>query len=143
MGLARLTQYLIAKSVVEALFVGALAVSFYLTAFSPHLRGELDQADARLIKGWAVDQSAPQSRIEVQLYIDDLFVASRRADAERPDVMAAGLASDVAHGYAFETPPLAPGEHVARVYAVHESGGGVRRTLQLVGKPGTFRVGGP
>ncbi len=57
--------------------------------------------------------------------------------------MAAGLASDAAHGYAFETPPLRPGEHVARVYAVHESGGGVRRTLQLVGEARTFRVGGP
>jgi hypothetical protein len=140
--LARLTHYLIAKSVIEALFVGALAVGFYLTAFTPNLRGELDEANAQRVAGWALDQSAPQARIEVQLYIDGNFVASRRADATRPDVKAAGLASDELHGYTFNTPTLGPGEHVARVYAVHESGAGARRTMQLVGKPLRFHIGG-
>jgi hypothetical protein len=140
--LARLTHYLIAKSVIEALFVGALAVGFYLTAFAPTLRGELDEADAQQIAGWAVDHATPQAHVEVQLYIDGNFIASSMADAPRPDVQAAGLASDPLHGYIFNTPPLKPGEHVARVYAVHESGEGARRTMQLVGKPLRFQIGG-
>jgi hypothetical protein len=76
----------------------------------------------------------------VQLYIDGRFVASRVADLSRPDVKAAGRALDEWHGFSFETPPLDPGEHVARVYVVHESGEGVRRTLQLLGDPKRFRV---
>jgi hypothetical protein len=117
-------------------------VGFYLTAFAPNLRGELDEADAQRVAGWAVDHSTPGAHVEVQLYIDGNFVASRKADAARPDVLAAGLAEDDLHGYVFDTPPLAPGQHVAQVYAVHESGQGARRTMQLVGKPLRFGVGG-
>jgi hypothetical protein len=117
-------------------------VGFYLTAFAPNLRGELDEANAQRVAGWAIDHAAPQAHVEVQLYIDGNFVASRKADSPRPDVLAAGLASDELHGYIFNTPPLAQGAHVARVYAVHESGEGARRTMQLVGKPLRFQVGG-
>jgi hypothetical protein len=140
--LARLIHYLIAKSIIEALFVGALAVGFYLMAFTPSLRGELDEANAQHVAGWAVDHAAPQAHVEVQLYLDGNFIASRKADDPRPDVKAAGLVEDELHGYNFVTPPLGAGEHLAQVYAVHESGGGARRTMQLVGKPLRFRVGG-
>ncbi|HYG79415.1 MAG TPA: hypothetical protein VD861_03460, partial [Pyrinomonadaceae bacterium] len=73
--------------------------------------------------------------------IDGRFAGNRAADASRPDVLAAGRAADEGHGFVFDTPPLPPGEHEARVYAVHASGGGERRTLQLVDKPLTFTVG--
>lgn len=138
--LRRLTRYLIAKSILEALLIGALAVCFYLTAFNPYFRGTVDEANARQVYGWAVNERAPELRVEVQLYIDGRFVASRVADLSRPDVKAAGRALDEWHGFSFETPPLDPGEHVARVYVVHESGEGVRRTLQLLGDPKRFRV---
>lgn len=140
--LARLTHFLIAKSIIEALFVATLAVGFYLTAFAPSLRGELDEASQRRVAGWAVDQAEPQAHVEVQLYIDGQFVASRRADSSRPDVSAADYAADELHGYSFDTPVLGPGQHVAQVYAVHESGAGARRTMQLLGKPLRFQVGG-
>jgi hypothetical protein len=138
--LARLTHYLIAKAIIEALLVGALAVGFYLTAFNPFFRGTVDEADARHVYGWVVNERAPGLRVEVQLYVDDRFVASRVADLPRPDVKAAGRAQDERHGFSFDTPPLGPGEHEARVYVVHESGQGVRRTLQLLGTPKHFRV---
>ncbi|HYJ46236.1 MAG TPA: hypothetical protein VEV81_06445, partial [Pyrinomonadaceae bacterium] len=64
---ARLTRYLIFKAVAEVLFVGALAVGFYLTAFAPHYRGTLDFADARHAAGWAVNLSEPHGHVEVQL----------------------------------------------------------------------------
>ncbi|HEV7376209.1 MAG TPA: hypothetical protein VGN95_15935 [Pyrinomonadaceae bacterium] len=136
----RLTNYLIIKSIIEILFVGAVAIGFYLTAFAPFFRGALDTADARNIAGWVVNQAEPQGHVEVQLYIDGQFAGDRRADVARPDVTAAGRAEDERHGFVFDTPPLAVGEHEARVYAVHESGQGQRRTLQLIGKPLHFSV---
>ena len=137
----RLQNLLIAKSIIETLFVAALAVGFYYAAFNPYFRGALDVADAQRVAGWAVDASHPASRVEVQLYIDDRFVESRVADALRPDVAAAGRADDDRHGFQFTSPALPPGEHEARVYAVHASGDGARRALQLLGKPLRFRVG--
>ncbi len=137
---ARLTNFLIAKSIIEALFVGVLAVWFYLTAFTPFFRGTLDYADARRIAGWVVNQAEPQGRVEVQLYIDGHFAGNGTADISRPDIEAAGRAEDEWHGFVFHTPPLAAGQHEARVYAVHMSGEGQRRTLQLVGKPLVFSV---
>lgn len=137
---ARLTNFLIAKSIIEALFVGALAVGFYLTAFTPFFRGTLDYADARQIAGWVVNQAEPRAAVEVQLYIDGRFAGNRTADLSRPDVLAAGRAEDERHGFLFDTPTLPAGQHEARVYAVHLSGEGQRRTLQLVGKPLVFSV---
>jgi hypothetical protein len=138
--LARLARYLIAKAIIEALLVGALAVAFYLTAFNPFFRGTVDEADHQHVYGWAVNERVPGQRVEVQLYVDGRFVASRMADLPRPDVRAAGRAQDERHGFSFDTPPLDPGEHEARVYVVHESGEGARRTLQLLGNPKRFHV---
>jgi len=132
---------LIGKSILEALFVAALAVVFYVTAFNTNFRGWSEMGEDR-VAGWVVDESAPYSRVEVQLYVDDRFVTNGTANVSRPDVAAAGRARDEWHGFQFELPPLlAAGEHVARVYAVHESGGGVRRTLQVIGKPVRFVSG--
>ena len=137
---ARLTNFLIAKSVIETLFVGALAVGFYLTAFTPSFHGALDLADARHVAGWVINRADPQSHVEVQLYVDGRFAGNRAADVSRPDVKASGRAQDEMHGFVFDTPLLPTGQHEARVYAVHMSGEGQRRTLQLVGKPLVFNV---
>jgi hypothetical protein len=137
-GRGRLTRYLIFKSVVELLFVVALAIGFYLTAFAPDYRGTLDHADAKHVEGWAVNLADPHGHVEVQLYIDGRFAGDGLADSARPDVLASGRAADEMHGFNFDTPALPAGEHEARVYAVHASGGGQRRTLQLIGKPFLF-----
>lgn len=139
-GRRRLTNLLIGKLLLEALFVCALAVTFHFLAFHPFFRGWLDHADAQTVWGWAVDAAQPAARVEVQLYIDGRFVASRLADDARPDVLAARHANDERHGFVFATPPLAPGEHEARVYVVHESARGTRRTMQQLGAPKRFRV---
>ncbi len=136
----RLVNFLIGKSILEALFVAALAVGFYVTAFSTNFRGWSEMGEGR-IAGWVIDEAAPYARVEVQLYVDDRFVADNTANVSRPDVVAAGRARDEWHGFRFDFPKLNAGEHFARVYAVHESGGGVRRTLQLIGKPVRFVSG--
>ena len=138
--LARVADFVIAKAVIESLFVAALALGFYLNTFNPFFRGWVDEANRERVAGWAVNLRAPDARVEVQLYIDGNFVASRKAEAPRPDLVEAGRARDPLHGFSFETPALSRGQHEARVYAVHASNGDVRRTMQLVGKPLLFTV---
>jgi hypothetical protein len=136
----KLFQFLIAKSILEALLVTAIGAGFYLATTNPDLRGWLDQADAHTISGWAVDEKNPAIRVEVQLFIDDKFIENRVAADFRPDVREAKRADDDWHGFVFKTPVLAQGEHEARVYAVHRGVSSSRRTLQIIGKPLRFRV---
>jgi hypothetical protein len=137
---ARLTQLLIAKSVVEALFLAVVAVGFYYTSFSPHFRGWSDVADAKRVAGWAFNEAAPDGPVEVQVYIDGRFAGDTLANRPRPDVLKAGRSTTALCGFEFETPPLPAGEHEARAYAVHASAGGTRRTLQQIGLPLRFRI---
>lgn len=137
--LVGLTHLLIAKSIAEALLVAALALAFYFITFPPYYRG-WGEATSKAVAGWAVNEAAPWERVEVHLYIDGRFVALATANLSRPDVSAAGYAKDEWHGYVFDLPPLEKGEHEARIYARHESAGGRRQTLQLLGKPIPFRV---
>jgi hypothetical protein len=139
--LTRLSRALIAKSIIEALFVAALAVYFAYTNINPFFRGSIDVADERTIEGWVVNEAAPDERVEVHLYIDGHFVSRRLADAPRADVLAAGRSRDAYHGFVFKTPPLPPGENYrARVYATHIAGGGARRVLQEIGAATALRV---
>lgn len=126
----------------EALLVTAIAVGFYFVTTNRHLRGVLDRADQQTVTGWVVDEAQPAKRVEVQLFIDDAFISDTAADQFRPDVHEAKRAEDDWHGFVFQTPALRPGEHEARVYALHSGGGGARRTLQLIGKPFRFRIEG-
>lgn len=139
---SRLIHLLIAKSIIEALFAGSIAVGAYLTTTDPDLKGWLDQADSQTISGWAVDESQPQRRVDVQLFIDGRFIENRTAADFRPDVHQAQRADDDWHGFAFRTPPLAPGDHEARVYIIHRGASEARRTLQIIGKPLRFAIAG-
>lgn len=137
---SKLVHLLISKSMAEALLVTAIAVGFYFATTNPNLRGVLDRADSQTVTGWAVDEAQPQTRVEVQLFIDDTFIADAAADQYRPDVHQARRAEGDYHGFVFLTPRLRAGEHEARVYALNSGAAGSRRTLQLIGKPFRFRV---
>lgn len=128
----KLFRILVAKSILEIFFVSALAVGFFLSAFPPYFHG-WGEATPKSIEGWVVNNARPWDRVEVQLFIDGHFTSTGIANTPRPDVLSAGWARDQWHGYVFYLPKLPPGNHEARVYAVHESGGGTRQTLQLVG----------
>jgi hypothetical protein len=137
---ARLIHLLISKSMAEALLITAVAVGFYFATTNPNLHGVLDNADETWVTGWAVDEASPASRIEVQLFVDGAFALAGTANQYRPDVHETKRADDDWHGFAFRLPKLKPGDHQARVYAVHSNGAGARLTLQLIGKPYNFRV---
>lgn len=136
----RLANLILGKTFLELLLLAALAVSFHYDAFPPTFQGSLDLAEARGVRGWVVDSSRPGEPVEVQLYLDGKFSAGGFADQPRPDVQARGFAPDERHGFVFNLDPPRVGEHEARVYAVHASGGGEHRTLQLIGEPLRFAV---
>ena len=137
----QLVNLLIGKSIAETILVGALAVGAFLNAFPPTFHGWGEAVvESRSIAGWAVNDATPWERVEVQLFIDGKLSASQAANLSRPDVVAAGWANDEWHGYNFTLTSLTTGDHEARVYALHESGGAARYTLQLLGDPIRFVV---
>jgi hypothetical protein len=133
-----LVHILIGKSIFETLLVVSLAVFFFLDAF-PRFRG-WGEVTPSAIAGWVVNSSAPGHRVEVQLFVDDKFAGRMVANESRSDVVAAGWSEDQWHGYTFPVDFLQAGTHEARVYALHDSGQGTRKTLQLVGDPIRFVV---
>jgi hypothetical protein len=136
---ARLVHLLIGKSIIETLVVGALAVFTFITVLPPYFHGWAELTDSG-ISGWAVNNSSPWERVEVQLFVDGAFVADAIAGEARPDVSAAGWAKDEWHGYNFSVTSLPAGMHEARIYALHRSSDDVRKSLQLLGSPITFGV---
>jgi hypothetical protein len=123
------------------LLAAAAAVGLYSVTFPPYFRGACELTPDGRVAGWATHKFEPAERVEVQLYVDGRFVAGGVANLSRPDVVSAGFAADEWCGYSFSLPPLAAGEHEARVYAVHAVGDGAYRTLQLAGSPLRFFTG--
>lgn len=133
----RLINLLIAKSILDTIFVGTIAVLVYTRAFPPTFHGWGEAVvESQMISGWAVNDADPWGRVEVQLFVDGKFVGTTVAQSSRPDVVAAGWAKDEWHGYNFLVSGLGEGMHEARVYALHQSGN--RYTLQLLGNPIMF-----
>jgi len=129
-----LVNVLIGKSILEPLLVGALALFGFMTVLPPYFHGWGEVTETG-ISGWAVNNAAPWDRVEVQLFIDGKFQGQAVANESRPDVFAAGWAKDQWHGYTFPVSSHMTGSHEVRVYALHDSGDGRRKSLQLVGDP--------
>ena len=139
--MTRLVNLLIAKSILETILVGTIAVVVYLNAFPPTFHGWGEAvAESKSISGWVVSDADPWRRVEVQLFVDGKLIGTQVAHLSRPDVVAAGWSKDEWHGYSFVVDGVAPGSHEARVYALHSSGAGTRYTLQLLGDPIRFEV---
>ena len=135
----KLVNVLIAKSLLETIFVGALAVVVYVKLFPPTFHGWGEAVvETRSIAGWVVDDADPWRRVEVQLFIDGKLVGTQPAQLSRPDVAAAGWAKDEWHGYNFVVNGLTAGTHEARVYALHQHDD--RYTLRMLGDPIRFEV---
>lgn len=137
----RLVNLLIGKSIAETVLVGAIAVGVFLNAFPPVFHGWGEAVvESKEIAGWAVNDADPWTPVEVQLFVDGKFDRAQTAHLWRPDVVAAGWSKNELCGYRFALPSLPAGTHEARVYALHESGGASRYTLQLLGDPIKFVV---
>jgi hypothetical protein len=138
----KLLRAVIAKSFLELLFICFLATWAAFTNYSPLLRGAIDQADQTRVAGWAHDPQAPAEALEVQLFIDDRFVATRRADERRNDLVQAGATTLPEHGFSFDLSALqlVPGEHRAQVYALRTAAGINKMLVPLSREPVVFRV---
>ena len=135
----KLVNLLLAKSVLETIFVGTLAVVVYIKAFPPTFHGWGEAVvEEKAIYGWVVNNARPDERVEVEVYIDGSYIGRARADGPRPDIVTAGWSKDPFHGYAVWASKLPPGQHEARVYAVHRSDDSRKFTLQLIGDPIQF-----
>jgi hypothetical protein len=132
-------RLLIGKSICEGLLVTTVAAGLFLVTTNSGLHGRVDRADPQTISGWAVDDSNPDRRVEVQLFIDDNFIEQRTANELQSDIRQASNAPDHSHGFVFKMPQLAAGEHEARVYILHRGRSASRRTLQIIGNPVRFR----
>lgn len=135
-----LVHVLIGKSILETILIGALAVIAFLTVLPPYFQGWGEVTDDG-VAGWAVNKMTTGERVELQLFVDGQFFATQVADRSRPDVPAAGWASDEWHGYSFVIKSVAAGPHEARIYALRGGGDVARKSLQLVGKPLSFIAG--
>ena len=124
------------------MLVGVISVVSYYSAFSPSLRGSLDEAGPEWITGWVLDFSNTDARVEVQLYIDGRFQESKVADFPHPNLVTLGLAPDDKHGFFSTTPPLEVGANAAGCTPTPQKRGGERRTLQQLGKSLTFQTSG-
>jgi hypothetical protein len=134
----RTMQFVFAALVCATLAAGAWAVWVEYSLFPPHFRGFGEVTRKGEVAGWAVDPRNPGARVEVELYVDGRFVAHGVAALARPDVVAAGRATDPDCGYRFPLPPLAEGPHEARVYALHAPRPAHLRTLRQLGDPLRF-----
>ena len=134
------THLLLAALFLTTLAVGALTLYARHAAFPPHFRGFGEVTSRGEVAGWAVNSASPDERVQVELYVDGRFVAHQTAALPRPDVVAAGRASDERCGYTFPLPPLPPGEHEARVYALHSPASADYRTLQQLGLALRFKT---
>lgn len=138
----KLLRAIVVKSFLELLFVCFLATWAAFINYSPLLRGAIDQATETRVAGWAHDPRTPHEALEVQLFIDDRFIATRRADERRDDLVRAGAADSPYHGFSFDLKDihLAPGQHAAQVYAVRAAAGKNKMLLPLSRTPIIFQV---
>lgn len=136
----KLLRAVIAKTFLELLFICVIATLAAFKNYSPLLRGAIDVADQTRVSGWAHDPQTPGESLEVQLFIDDQFIATQRADQRRDDLVRAGAARLPNHGFRFDLAfiKLTEGRHAAQVYAVRTAAGTNKMLLPLAKQPVVF-----
>lgn len=137
---SRIVNGVLLKTFVEIVVVCALVGFAAYRNLHPTVRGAVDVASADRIAGWAFDPDSAGERLEVHLYIDDVFVATQTANLERTDLTAQRAANDPNHGFSFSSLGMSKGDHSAQVYAVRNSFRGERLLLPLASQPVRFSI---
>jgi hypothetical protein len=138
----KLLRAILAKTFLEILFICVIATLAAFKNYSPLLRGAIDIADQTRVSGWTHDPQTPAEALEVQLFIDDQFSATQRADQRRDDLVRAGATKLPHHGFRFDLTVLnlAGGRHIAQVYAVRTAAGANKMLVPLAKQPVVFEV---
>jgi hypothetical protein len=139
---SRLLRGVLAKAGLEIGFVCVIATLAAFQNASPLLRGALDVVEASHVAGWAYDPLTPDTALDVQLFVDERFIATQRAESVRVDLVKAGATPTAAHGFNFDLAqvPLAAGTHTAQVYAVRNAAGKNKALIPLSKTPQVFQV---
>lgn len=132
----------IAKFIIETLFICAVVTLAAFSYFNPALRGDMEVIDSNHIEGWVYNPLAADERLVVQLSVDDRFVATTRAEIRRDNLVTAGLARDAYHGFSFtlSDKQFSRGRHRAQVYVVHKITRGSRTLLPISKKKRFFEI---
>jgi hypothetical protein len=138
----RLLRGVLMKAALEIGFVCVIATLAAFHNASPLLRGALDVAEASHVAGWAYDPLTPDAPLDVQLFVDERFIATQRAEKLRVDLVKAGATPNAAHGFHFDLTQvsLAKGTHTAQVYAVRNAAGKNKSLIPLSKTPHVFQV---
>ena len=99
------------------------------------LRGQLDRANRELIEGWAQDTDDPDAPVPLSITIDGGHVATVLADAYRPDLEKAGIASG-RHSFSFRLGHLLPAAR--STLRIHRASNGP----ELHGSPAALEAAG-
>ncbi|MHB8876962.1 MAG: hypothetical protein ACYC8T_24970 [Myxococcaceae bacterium] len=94
--------------------------------------GRFESASASGGKGWAYDPDLPGAPIWIDIYVDDAYAGSVKADRARTDLGGQGVQGGY-HGFEFGMPAL-PGTHRVTAFAVDHQG------EQAFKIPGDFNV---
>jgi hypothetical protein len=138
---SKLLRAVMVKSFLEVILGCVVATLAAFSTFSPQLRGAIDVADQTRVAGWVHDPQSPANALEVQLFIDGKFAATKLADEARNDLVEAGVTSQANHGFNFALEPLnlPDGEYSVQVYAVRAAGAN-KTLLPITTTSPTFRV---
>ena len=138
----KLLRAILAKTFLEILFICVIATLAAFKNYSPLLRGAIDVADQTRVSGWTHDPQTPTAALEVQLFIDDQFIATQRADQRRDDLVRAGATKLPNHGFRFDlaSSGLTVGRHAAQVYVVRTAAGTNKMLVPLAKEPIVFEV---
>jgi hypothetical protein len=139
---SRLLKAIVAKSLIEIILVCVVATFGAFSTFNPRLRGMIEVADQTRVAGWVVAPEAPEVVIEVQLFIDEKLLASKLADERRNGLVRFGVSPNPNHGFTFDLTrvKLAPGRHMAQVYALRHASGANKILSPIAKEPWVFEV---
>ncbi len=98
--------------------------------------GFLDVVNEQQIIGWAYDDDASTTPLNIELYIDNQLVDVFLADINRPD-LAPFYGNSTYHGFNYQLPSLDVGEHQLRVFAVNTPLG---NNPELSGSPTVIHI---
>lgn len=79
------------------------------------LKGHIDIITDRHVSGWAADEDAPDSVVDVSIFVDDIKVAQVSCDRPRLDLKEARKYGQGLHGFVHEYPEPLPGRAETRV----------------------------
>src|ERR1700735_4498254 len=79
------------------------------------LQGHVDRITRQVITGWAADDSAPDERVAVSIFVNGRKLAQVACDPPRPYLRHMGLCGEARDGFRYEFAPALPVAEAAKI----------------------------